>query len=95
MAKISSRQRAKCVRIHNRVLKKGYYARMFDPADLDKVCVQATHLEERGKFNKEEKRKKLLILIIMKKIRETRKTHLLHKNKIQKMFALIVKNKVI
>ena len=33
MAKISSRQRAKCVRIHNRVLKKGYYARMFDPAD--------------------------------------------------------------
>jgi len=30
---------------------------MFDPTDLDKVCVQATHLEERGKFLKESKKK--------------------------------------
>lgn len=30
---------------------------MFDPSDLDKVCVQATHLEERGKFMKESKKK--------------------------------------
>jgi len=28
---------------------------MFDPTNLDKVCVQATHLEERGKFLKESK----------------------------------------
>jgi len=30
---------------------------MFDPTDLDKFCVQATHLEERGKFLKESKKK--------------------------------------
>jgi len=30
---------------------------IFDPIDLDKVCIQATHLKERGKFIKEEKKK--------------------------------------
>ena len=28
---------------------------MFNPSNLDKVCVQATHLEERGKQNIDEK----------------------------------------
>ena len=28
---------------------------MFNPRNLDEVCVQATHLEARGKQNKEEK----------------------------------------
>lgn len=30
---------------------------MFDPNDLDKVYVQATHLEEKGKFVKDGKNK--------------------------------------
>ena len=31
---------------------------MFNPTSLDEVCVQATHLESRGKKNSEEGRKK-------------------------------------
>ena len=72
---------------------------MFDPTELDKVSVQDTHLEERGKFGRYENKKHASNNNSYENNKEKGKykgkLHLQFKKKIPKMYALIVRKKVI
>ena len=67
---------------------------MFNPIGLDEVCVQATHLEARGKKISEEVRKKPLRVKTKRrpqKVKEKR-MHML-RNREKKWFVNILQNK--
>jgi len=68
---------------------------MFNLTNLDKICVQATHLEERGKFIKEEKNKNVSNPNNSKRNKGKERTTSTTQKEKSKDVSLIIREKVI